>query len=216
MSIYNASTTTRTFPRFGKGFAAAAAGGALVLAAVAGIGIRQATQEDSTGGTVTTTRQADSVAVSDQEAYQVWQRRTVAGEERIDTMGGVAGWRAMQEDTASSGSAAVTSTAKPVVRPAADTTMTVYLTGSAEATARIQADIVEENSIRHQLGEAPLQEMVLTGDSDDATLFLRDLQYQADAATLRVVDMRVRPASVGSAGSAGQDLPLRDTPHFTP
>ena len=44
MTAYKAATTTRTFPRFGKGFAAAAVGGALVLAAVAGIGIRQATQ----------------------------------------------------------------------------------------------------------------------------------------------------------------------------
>ena len=212
MTAYKAATTTRTFPWFGKGFAAAAVGGALVLAAVAGIGIRQATQEDSTGGIVATTRQVESVAVSDQEAYQgwrrqvaaegvalsdqeayqVWQRRTAAGEERIDTMGGVAGWRAMQEDMAPSGSAAATSTAKPVVRPAADTTMTVYLTGSAEATARVQAGIEEANTIRHQVGEAPLQEMVLTGDSDDATLFLSDLQYQGDAVTVRVVDMRVR------------------------
>ena len=98
---------------------------------------------------------------------------------------------------------------------AADTTMTVYLTGSAAATARIQADIVEENTIRQQAGTALLQEMVLTGDSADATLFLRDLQVQ-EVGNVRVVDMRTRPASTGSASIVGQELPSHDTPHSTP
>ncbi len=132
MSIFGASTTARTFPRVGKGFMIAALGGALALAAVAGIGIRQATQEDSAGGAAATTRPAEPTGISDQEAYQVWQqgaatrpaetaalsdqeayqrwqRRTAAGEERIDTMGGVAGWRDMEEHTASSGSAPIMS-----------------------------------------------------------------------------------------------------------
>ena len=161
MSIYSASTTTRTFPRFGKALVAAAVGGAIALAVAAGIGIQQG---------------ADRTATTAEPVV-------------------------------------VTSKAKPVVRPAADTTMTVYLTGSAEETARMQAGIEEANNIRHQFGEAPLLNMVLTGDSDEATLILRDLQYQEDAVMVRVVDMRVRPAS---AGSAGQDLPLQDTPHFRP
>ena len=86
----------------------------------------------------------------------------------------------------------ITSKAATVARPAADTTTVVYLTGSAEETARMQAGIEEANTIRHQLGEAPLLEMVLTGDSDESTLVLRDLQYQEDAVMVHVVDMRVR------------------------
>lgn len=164
MSIHSASTTARTFPRFGKGLAALAAGGALALAVAAGIGIQQ-----SGDRTATTTEPVT-----------------------------------------------VTSKAKTVARPAADTTTTVYVTSSAEETARIQAGIEEANNIRHLAGEAPLQHMVLTGDSAEATLVLRDLQYQEDSANVRVVDMRTRPATTDSAGSTGQDLPWRDTPHFTP
>ena len=77
MSIFGASTTARTFPRVGKGFMIAALGGALALAAIAGVGIRQATQEDSTGGAAATTRPAERTGISDQEAYQAWQQQAV-------------------------------------------------------------------------------------------------------------------------------------------